>query len=63
MNKAVVLSSVARVFPRGKLRRVILVYDVQNHAVAIIKSLTETGFLNTPLTIIDDGTLSVKLTK
>ncbi len=49
-----------KIIPTRQIEPGYPIYDAQNRAIAIIKSLTETDFPNTPLTIMDDGTLSVK---
>ncbi len=52
-----------KIIPTQQIEPGYPVYDAQHRAIAVIKSLTETDFPNTPLTIMDDGTLSVKLTR
>jgi poly-gamma-glutamate capsule biosynthesis protein CapA/YwtB (metallophosphatase superfamily) len=52
-----------KIIPTRQLDPGYPVHDAEKLAITVMKSLTETDFPNTPLTITDDGTLSAKLTK
>lgn len=51
------------IIPTAQLEPGYPVYDAQKRAIAIIKSLTEADFPQTPLVITDDGALNAKLVR